>query len=72
MQKPLDTGMENLFAREWKTENGTLRIYVNANRKAVKWNGNSFAPLEVKIEENGVMPELRRLSRPRAAEERSP
>ncbi len=55
MQKPLDTGMENLFAREWKTENGTLRIYVNANRKAVKWNGNSFAPLEVKIEENGVM-----------------
>lgn len=52
-QKALDTGTANLFAREWKTGNTILRIYVNANREAVNHNGSTFAPLEVKIEENG-------------------
>ena len=52
-QKALDTGTANLFAREWKTGNTILRIYVNANREAVNHNGSTFAPREVKIEENG-------------------
>lgn len=52
-QNILKTSGKELFAREWRTGKQTLRLYVNAARTHAREGKMSFAPLEVKIIENG-------------------
>lgn len=52
-QMILKTSSKDLFAREWRIGKQTLRIYVNASRENVREANMNFAPLEVKIVENG-------------------
>lgn len=52
--RPVETGMEKFYGASWFKEGAALEIWINASNTNLEYKEMAFAPLEVKVLENGV------------------